>query len=100
MLLETSITRTRKLALLSVETVHEKPQLSAGPPRMYVALLVVSVAVDLVAVHETPPSQDDCTHIFGAPLVLSALASVDVWDTSAGYGISTEGDDIEAQGRF
>ena len=75
MLLDTLITRTRKFASLSVESVHTNPQLSAGPPSMYVASLVVRVAVDLVAVHDTPPSHDNCTQIFGAPLVLSALAS-------------------------
>ena len=75
MLLDTSMTRTRKFASLSAESVHAKPQLSAGPPRMYVALLVVSVAVDFVVVHDMPPSHDNCTQIFGALLVLSALAS-------------------------
>ena len=40
---------------------------------MYVASLVVSVAVDLVVVHDTPPSHDNCTQIFGELLVLSAL---------------------------
>ena len=74
-LLDTSITRTRKFASVRLESVHAMPQLSTGPPRTYVALLVVNVGVDLVVVHDAPPSHDNCTQIFGAPLVLSAFAS-------------------------
>src|ERR1044072_1114762 len=50
------MTRTRKFASSRVESVQAKPQLSAGPPSMYVASLVVNVAVDLVAVHDAPPT--------------------------------------------
>jgi hypothetical protein len=74
-LLETSITRTRKFGSLRFESVHAIPQLSAGPPRTYVAVLVVNVGVDFAVVHDAPPSHDNCTQIFGAPLVLSAFAS-------------------------
>lgn len=73
--LATSITRTRKLASLSSARVHVRPQPSAGLPKRWVAMLVVSVALDLVAVQLPPPFHDNCTHIFGEPDVLSARAS-------------------------
>ena len=42
---------------------------------MYVASEVVSVVVCLAVVQVMPPSQDSCTHIFGALDVLSTNAS-------------------------
>ena len=42
---------------------------------MRVAMLVVNVAVDWGAVHETPPFQESSTHMRGEPDVLSTRLS-------------------------
>ena len=74
-LVATSIMRTRKFAFESWLTVQVRPQLSEALPSVYVCSVVVNVPVCLAVVQLLPPFQDSCTQSFGAPLVLSTLAS-------------------------
>src|SRR5215510_14550885 len=74
-LLAMSVIRTRKFALLKSPSAQERPHVSAAPPSMYVASLVVRVAVDFAAVHDTPPFHESWMQNFGAPEVLSTRPS-------------------------
>ena len=66
--------RTLKLALEKLFTVQVLPHVFAVPPKVYVALVVLRVAVLWVVVQVVPPSQESCTHIFGELVVLLTLA--------------------------
>jgi hypothetical protein len=70
--LDTLITRTRKLGSAKFAALHVRPHVSLALPRVNVPKLVPSGPVAFAAVQVVPPFQESCTHIFGAPDVLSA----------------------------
>jgi len=70
----TSITRMRKFVFVKLLRLHVRPQVSVGVPRIYVALVVVNVGVDLAVVHVVPPFQEIWTQILGALVVLLTFA--------------------------
>lgn len=70
----TLITRSRKLALLNCAFVHERPQVLATPPSVYVAAEVVRFGVLCAAVQLDPPFQESCAHIPGLLEALFTLA--------------------------
>ena len=72
--LATLMTRRRKLALARLAALQVRPHVSVAPPSVNVARAVPSVPVAFAAVQVAPPSAESCTHIRGAPDVLSARA--------------------------
>ena len=76
--------RRRKLVLEKSPSAQLRPHVLLTPPSVVVPVVVVSVAVLWAAVQVVPPSQDSCTHILGAPDVLSALEA-DAADPAATF---------------
>lgn len=72
--------RTLKVLLATSGKVQVRPQVSATPPNVYVAAVVVRLAVLFAAVHETPPSQESCAHILD--VVRSVLLTLATKPTS------------------
>src|ERR1044071_4637864 len=70
----TSITRIRKFVFEKSLIPQVRPHVSVGVPRIYVALVVVNVVVDLAVVHVVPPFQEISTQILGALVALLTFA--------------------------
>jgi len=74
-LLDTLVTRTRRVALVSSPVVQVRPHVSLALPSVRVAMLVVSVPVCFAAVQLEPLFHERSTQCLGDPLVLSARES-------------------------